>query len=100
MPTAFFFVYLLMLGAALLFRLSYSGWFGFYLLLAMIAVPLLVFALSLPAMLSLKLKTEVRPYITRGSEGDLMLRFQSRRFFPVGSVKVLLLVENRFAGES
>ena len=100
MPTAFFFVYLLMLGAAWLFRLSYSGWFGFYLLLAMIAVPLLVFALSLPAMLSLKLKTEVRPYITRGSEGDLMLRFQSRRFFPVGSVKVLLLVENRFAGES
>ncbi len=100
MPTAFFFVYLLALGAAWLFRLSYAGWFGLYLFLAMIAVPILSLLISLPAMLSLRMKAEVPPYVTRGTAGDLTLHFSSKRFLPVGSVKVQLHVDNRFAGEA
>ena len=99
MPTASFFLYLFALGAAWLFRLSYRGWIGLYLPLAMIAVPVLMLAVSLPAMLSVQLKAETRSYITRDSDGELELHFFSRRLLPVGSVKVLLLVENRFAGE-
>ena len=99
MPTASFFVYLLAIGAAWLFRLSYRGWFGLYLPLAMIAVPLAVLAFSLPAMLSARLKMETRPYLTRDAEGYVELHFTARRFFPIGSVKVLLQIENRFAGE-
>ncbi len=99
MPTASFFFYLLALGAAWLFRLSYRGWFGLYLPLAMITVPILVLALSLPAMLSVRIKAETRSYITRGTEGELELHFSSARLLPVGSVKVLIQIENRFAGE-
>ena len=99
MPTASFFFYLLALGAAWIFRLSYRGWFGLYLPLAMAAVPILVLLLSLPAMLSARLKTEIRPYFTRGTDACVELHFSVRRFFPVGCVKALLLIENRFAGE-
>ena len=99
MPTASFFFYLLALGAAWLFRLSYRGWFGLYLPLAMIAVPILVLLLSLPAMLSARMKAEIRPYYTRGTDAHVDLHFSVRRFFPVGSVRVQLLIENRFAGE-
>ena len=99
MPTAFFFLYLLALGIAWVFRLCYRGWFGLYLPLVMIAVPILVLALSLPAMLSVRMKMETHPYITRGAAGELELHFTARRFFPVGSVKLMLHVENRFTGE-
>lgn len=99
MPTASFFLYLLALGAAWLFRLSYRGWFGLYLPLAMIAVPILVLLLSLPSMLSVQLKMDTRSYLTRDAEGKLELRFSTRRLLPVGSVRVLLQIENRFAGE-
>ncbi len=99
MPTASFFLYLLALAAAWVFRLIYRGWFGLFLLLAMIAVPLLVFALSLPAMLSVRMKADVPVYLTRDADGALNLRFTVKRFFPVGSVKVLVQAENRFAGE-
>ncbi len=100
MPTASFLFYLLALGAAWVLRLVYRGWFGLYLPLAMIAVPILVLALSLPAMLSARVKMEVRPYCTRGTAAELELRFSVRRFFPVGSAKIQLSVENRFAGET
>ena len=99
MPTAFFFLYLLALGIAWVFRLCYRGWFGLYLPLVMIAVPILVLVLSLPAMLSVRMKMETHPYITRGAAGELELHFSARRFFPVGSVKLMLHVENRFTGE-
>ncbi len=99
MPTTAFFFYLLALGAAWIFRLSYRGWIGLYLPLVMIAVPVLVLALSLPTMLSVRLKTDVQSYFSRGADGELELHFSSPRFFPAGCVKVLLQVENRFAGE-
>ena len=100
MPTVSFFFYLLALGAAWVFRLSYRGWFGLFLPLAMIGVPILILALSLPAMLSARMSAETQTYVTRGSKGELLLHFSAGNFFPVGSAKVLVTVENRFAGET
>ena len=99
MPSLSFIFYLAALAAAWLFHLSYRGWFGLYLPLAMITVPVVVFLISLPSMLSMELEMEVGTYTTRGSEMNLALRFHSRHRIPVGSARAWILVKNRFALE-
>ena len=100
MPTLSFFLYCLCLGLAYLFRISYRGWFGPYLILAMICVPVLILILSLPSMLSLTLQLSSDPHITKGAPGQLRLCFNSRSLLPVGRVRIWLRIENRFTGES
>lgn len=92
-------LYLLSVAGAYVFRLSYLGWFGPYFLAAVILIPLFVLALSLPSMLELKLSLSAPAFITRGEEGRLTLHFSNRRFLPVGRVRVILELENRFTGE-
>ena len=99
MPSLSFLFYALALGASWLFHLSYRGWFGLYLFLAMLTVPVLVLLISLPSMLSLGLKCSAPGYVTRGDQAALTLQFTSRRFLPVGSVKLVIGVCNRFALE-
>jgi len=100
MPTANFFVYLLLLGAVYLYRVSYGGWFGLYLLLAVITVPLLLVLLSLPSALTMTVTAETAPSVTRGRPCAARLRFSTRGGMPVGRVHVRLRVENRFTGEA
>ena len=100
MPTVSFLFYLLAIGAAWLFHLSYRGWFGLYLVLAMATIPVLVLLCSLPSMLGMEMGTAVPTYITRNEPGFLTLQFRSKQKLPVGSVKVSVGVRNRFALES
>ena len=100
MPTANLFVYLLLVGAVYLYRVSYSGWFGLYLLLAVITVPLLLALLSLPSALTMTLTAESAASVTKGRPCAARLRFTCRGGMPVGRVRVRLQCVNRFTGET
>lgn len=99
MPTFGFVLYLLLLAAIVFFRLSYLGWFGPYIVAAAIALPLLLLLLSLPAMLRLRLNIGARPWVYRGDEGSLELRFSGRGVMPISKVVVKLEMTNRFTTE-
>lgn len=96
MPTFGFILYLFILAAIFFFRLSYLGWFGPYIVAAAIALPLLLLLLSLPAMLRLRLNIGARPWVYRGEEGVLELRFSGRGVMPIRKVAVRLELTNRF----
>ncbi len=100
MPTLNFFVYLLLLALVYLYRVSYSGWFGLYLLLAMCTVPVLLTLLSLPSSLRLKLNLEAPEAVSKGRPCAAQLRFSNPGLLPVGRVRVRLQIENRFTGET
>ena len=99
MPTLSFLCYLLLVGASYLLRVSNRGWFGLYQFLAVVTVPLLLFLLSLPAMLTLRIELSAPPSTQRGREEKLTLRFSSRSLLPVGRVKLFVTAENRFTGQ-
>ncbi len=98
MPTLNFLIYLLAVAAAYLFRVTYLGWLGRYLLCAVIVIPPLLFFMSLPSLLRFALTAEITPDCVRGAEAELRLKFRAGAF-PVGKVKLKLTVENRFTGE-
>ena len=100
MPTFTCVFYIFCIGALYLFRAVYQGWAISYLMLAMAAAPVLILLLSLPAMLSLGLHMEGKRYVMKGEPGDIILSFRSRRILPVGRVRVTLLFENAYTGES
>ena len=99
MPTLNFLLYLLAILLAGLFRLSYLGWFGPYLLACVIIIPLFLLVISLPSMLSMGLSMGVPKYIVRGSKATLQLFFETKRFIPVSKARITIRTENRFAGE-
>ena len=92
--------YISALILAWFFRLSYRGWVAPVLFWAMIAAPLLILLLSLPAMLSMKLELEAKSTVTRGQAAEIKLRFASRSFLPTGALYLRIAVENRFTGET
>lgn len=99
MPGLNFIFYLLLLGGVYLFRLSYLGWFGPYLVAALIVIPPVLLLLSLPAMLKMKLGLKVPRQFSQGEEGRLTLRFACRSLLPVTRLIVVLELENRYTGE-
>ena len=99
MPTASCIFYLLCLGAVYLFRVVYRGWAIPYLLLVMITAPILIFLISLPAMLKIELHMQGRPYLTKGSRGEVRFVFRSQKRLPVGRISLTLLVENQYTKE-
>ena len=99
MPTLSCLFYLLLVGMSYLLRVSYRGWFGLYLLLAVITVPLLLLLLSLPAALSMKLELHAPSSVTKNSDSEFVLSFSSRSLLPVGRIKVWVRVENCFIQE-
>lgn len=98
-PGLNFLFYLLAIALAWLFRMSYLGWLGPYLLAVVIFAPLLLLLLSLPAMLMTSLRLQTPAYCTRGSNARLILHFQAPRFLPLSRVRISLEIDNRFAGE-
>ena len=100
MPTFSFFLYLGSLALAWLFRIGYRGWFAPVLFWALLTAPLLVFLLSLPAMLSMRLTLEVKSAVSRGEACEASLRLSSRSLLPVGTLRLQILVENRFTGKT
>ena len=99
MPTRQLLFYLAAIGLAWLFRLSYLGWFGPYLLAAVIFVPILLLLLSLPSMLALQLQLRSPLYCSRKSHTALELCFSTARFLPLRHVRVQLSIENLYTGE-
>lgn len=100
MPTLNFLLYLAAIGAAYLFRLSYLGWFGPYLVSVVAVLPPLLFFLSLPSMLSLRISMASAERCAKGEDASLLIRFHSRYGLPLSRVKVNVLIENRFTGEA
>lgn len=91
--------YLLIVGAAWLFRLAYLGWFGSFILWLVILLPPVFALLSLPAMLSMKLGLESPETVSCGEQAELSLVFHTKRRFPVGKVLVRLEITNLYTGK-
>ena len=99
MPTFHFLLYLLILALIFLFRVSYIGWFGRFLLwAALLAGPVLIL-LSLPSMLRLRVELEAPEAVTKGRHGELTLRFQVRSILPVRIAQVHIEILDRYTGE-
>lgn len=99
MPTLHFLLYLLILALVFLFRVSYIGWFGPFLLWATLLVPPLLLVLSLPSMLRLRVGLQAPDAVTKGEDGELLLRFEAGSLLPVRKVLVQVDIENRYTGE-
>lgn len=99
MPTVSLLFYLLTVGCAWLFRLTYLGWFGQFLFSCVVAVPILLFLLSVPSMLRLRLALSAPDTCSKNSTAELKLHFENRALFPVSRVTVWIETENRFTGE-
>ncbi len=99
MLTINFFLYIAVLAAAYIFQLAYIGWFGPYLLAALIALPPLLLLLSLPSMLRLRADISAPARVFRSSSAELAIAFNTTAILPLSHVKVFITVENRFDGE-
>ena len=93
-------LWLLLIAAAWLFRLSYIGWLGGYLFAAVIAVPVFSFLLSLPSMLSAGISLRTPPRVLQGQKAGLQVEFSRIRLLPLHSVTIHLELKNRFTGET
>lgn len=93
-------LYLLVLGAAWLFRLAYLGWFGSFLFWVALLLPPALTLLSLPSMLSLKLGLRSPDTVSCGEEAELSLVFETPRRIPVGKVRLRIEIRNLHTGET
>ncbi|MCR5664618.1 MAG: DUF58 domain-containing protein [Oscillospiraceae bacterium] len=93
-------IYLFVLIAAVLFRFGYLGWFGPFLLWAVVLLPPALFLLSLPAMRRMRLQLSVPSSITRGEAAELSVSFLTDRRFPVGKVHISLRSVNLHTGQT
>ena len=99
-PSFLLFFYLLCVLAVHMLRFIYFGWFLPYLELVMLCVPPLVLLLSLPSMISVKIKQLCPRYAEQGKPGEVRLTLESRIPFTLGQVKLRSVTENRFTGET
>ena len=99
MPILRFLLWLFLVGAAWLFRLSYIGWLGPWILAAVITLPLIILGLSLPSMLGLDIQLEAPDYAVRLKDASYSILFSNPRLLPVHSAVVHLQLQNRYTGE-
>lgn len=92
------FFYLFILACTALFYVLYPLWFGWYLLCAALLLPLFDLALSLPGILSRRVRLSVPYVIEQGDDGKLTVTTISKKCFFTGQIKVRLL-EKRFDGD-
>lgn len=91
--------YLLCCTAAYFFSLTYVGWYGEYLLWAVIWLPPLITLLSLPTMLAFRVRCSVPETVNLGETAELKIDFHSRRLLPLRRCSFVLRVKNIFTGE-
>ncbi len=89
----------LFIAIAWLFRISYIGWLGPYLFALVIGLPILLFLVSLPGMLSLQLSLLAPSRVMRESKSAFTLQFTNPRLLPIRTVTVHLELRNRYNGE-
>lgn len=100
MLTLNFFLYLFLCALAYLFSLTYVGWFGAYLLWAVIILPPVLTLLSLPAIFSLKISCRVPEQVSLGDSAELTIKFSNRRLLPVRRCSFNVKIVNLFTGET
>ena len=92
-------VYGAALAAALAFQIFYDGYLAQFLLLCVIALPLLSLALSLPGLLGLRLTLSASPaQLLRGEQGQWLAQADNRRWLPAARVALRLSFRNVLIG--
>ena len=81
-------------------RFIYYGWFLPYLELVLLVAPLLILLLSLPSMLSARLRVTCPDIVEQRRGCDMRLAFRSRIPFTLSQVKLNIVTENLFTGNS
>lgn len=89
-------VYLLSLAAALGFFIAYKLWFGWFVLVVLLCLPVLSLLLSLPAMLRAKLNTDIFQQATVGSALNLNVQCG---ILPTPPWRCKILVRRPLTGE-
>ena len=92
--------WLLLLGGAWLFRLSYLGWPGPFLFWVCLLLPPLLSLLCLPSLLGMSLELAAPESAMVGDEAKLQLMFRTVRHVPVGRISLTVLTENLYTGET
>lgn len=84
-------IYLLALGVSLWCQLSYTGYLVHLIFLVLLLLPVLSLALSLPAMLPIRVKLEAEEKaVTRGQELDFRCRVHNPTGLPLSKIRVTL----------
>lgn len=89
----------MLIGAAWLFQVYYNAWPGPWLLACVAVLPPVLFLLSLPSMLSLRLRFEGPERVVRGTKAGLTLRVTDERLLPVHAVMLQLELCNLYTEE-
>ena len=79
------------------FRAYYIGWFGVFIFRAAVLVPLVTAILSLPGMLTARIRLRAPRRVLRGCGGRVRFTLKSR--LPFGGERLKLCVRNHFTGE-
>lgn len=90
-------LYAVSLILAFVFYLLYRQWFSWLLLLGLLWLPVLSLAISLPAMLTVKVRLRCPGKVRTGVPGRSALELSCR--FPYPPVKTVLRFENMLSGE-
>lgn len=93
------FYYLLAIGGAFVFSRTYIGWFGEYLLWAVMLLPPVLTLFSIPSMRALRIRCSAPTAINLGEGAELSIRFSCRRLLPVRACRFTLRIKNVFTGQ-
>ena len=93
------FYYLLAIAGAFVFSRTYIGWFGEYLLWAVMLLPPVLTLLSIPSIKALRIRCDVPTAVNLGEEAELSIRFSCRRLLPVRACRFTLRIRNVFTGQ-
>ena len=99
MPVFRILLWLLLAGAAWLFRVSYIGWLGPWLLAVVLIVPPAMLLCSLPSILRLQIVLHANARVVKNTDAALRIEFVHRGPLPVHSVTIHLEIRNRYTGE-
>lgn len=73
--------YLVLLAGAFCFAIAYQKWLAWFLLTAVVALPLFSLLVSLPAMLSAHIRIQFPKAVTRGDSPEITIHYKS--IFPI-----------------
>lgn len=96
MPVFRLFLWAMLVGAAWLVQVYYNAWPGPWLLTCAAVLPPVLFLLSLPSMLGLKIQLEGPSRVVRGTKAEYTLRLSNKRLLPVRSVRMQIELCNQY----
>ena len=93
------FLYLLTLGAAVVFHVFYFGWFSWFLLVLAVCLPGFSFLVSLPAMVRVRLRLDITAQCIREEPAYVTIRAVNG-FLPLPRCRFRLKLEHVMSGET